>query len=185
MLGSMGCVRPSNSFVHVLYPQATGLVLLTHEGTMNHSGYRLALRLPALCLLLAVVTAPALAKPQAASSGTPSSEITAKKSKQKPRKGGVAEDKSASADQSAASASPGAASAAAPAAAPKRASKPAPSGTPSDADIAAAKASGKVWVNLSSGVYHKGGRWYGKTKNGKFMTEAQAKADGYKGSKRD
>jgi hypothetical protein len=60
-----------------------------------------------------------------------------------------------------------------------------PSATPATAkassqDIAAAKASGKVWVNTESGVYHKSGRWYGKTKNGKFMTEAEAKAAGYK-----
>jgi hypothetical protein len=55
----------------------------------------------------------------------------------------------------------------------------------SDADIAAAKASGKVWVNLDSGVYHKGGRWYGKTKNGKFMTVDEAKKAGYTAAKRD
>ena len=53
-------------------------------------------------------------------------------------------------------------------------------GTASSQEIAAAKASGKVWVNTESGVYHKGGRWYGKTKAGKFMTEAEAKAAGYK-----
>jgi uncharacterized iron-regulated membrane protein len=50
----------------------------------------------------------------------------------------------------------------------------------SSEEIAAAKASGKVWVNTESGVYHKSGRWFGKTKNGKFMTEAEAKAAGYK-----
>ena len=149
---------------------------------MNYARHKLTLWALAFSLVLTVAVLPALAEPQAASGGTPSSETTAKKSKQKPRKGGVAEDKSAAADQSTASASPGTA---APAAAPKRADKPAPSGTASDADIAAAKASGKVWVNLSSGVYHKGGRWYGKTKNGKFMTEAEAKAAGYKGSQRD
>jgi hypothetical protein len=55
----------------------------------------------------------------------------------------------------------------------------------SAADIAAAKAAHKVWVNLDSGVYHKGGRWYGKTKNGKFMTEDEAKKAGYKAAKRD
>lgn len=60
-----------------------------------------------------------------------------------------------------------------------------PSSTPSAADIAAAKASGKVWVNLESGIYHKGGRWYGKTKNGKFMTADEAKKAGYKAAKRE
>ena len=49
----------------------------------------------------------------------------------------------------------------------------------SDADISAAKASGKVWVNTSSGTYHKAGRYYGKTKQGKFMTEDDAKKAGY------
>jgi len=38
--------------------------------------------------------------------------------------------------------------------------------------------------NTESGVYHKSGRWYGKTKNGKFMTEAEAKAAGYKEAQR-
>jgi hypothetical protein len=55
----------------------------------------------------------------------------------------------------------------------------------SDAEIASAKSSGKVWVNLDSKVYHKGGRWYGKTKSGKFMTEDEAKAAGYKASQSD
>ncbi len=55
----------------------------------------------------------------------------------------------------------------------------------SESDIAAAKASGKVWVNLDSGLYHKGGRWYGKTKNGKFMTVDEAKKAGYTAAKRD
>jgi hypothetical protein len=59
------------------------------------------------------------------------------------------------------------------------------SSTPSASDIAAAKANGKVWVNLDSGVYHHGGRWYGKTKNGKFMTVDEAKKAGYKAAKRD
>jgi hypothetical protein len=60
-----------------------------------------------------------------------------------------------------------------------------PSGSASESEIAAAKASGKVWVNLDSGVYHKGGRWYGKTKNGKFMTVDEATKAGYKAAKRD
>jgi hypothetical protein len=62
----------------------------------------------------------------------------------------------------------------------KSASKTKSSGTPSAQEIAAAKASGKVWVNTETGMYHKSGRWYGKTKTGKFMTESDAKAAGYK-----
>ena len=65
------------------------------------------------------------------------------------------------------------------------ASKVATSTPPPASDIAAAKASGKVWVNLDTGVYHKGGRWYGKTKNGKFMTPDDARKAGYKAAKRD
>jgi hypothetical protein len=42
-----------------------------------------------------------------------------------------------------------------------------------------------VWVNTESHIYHKGGRWYGKTKAGKFMTESEAKAAGYKEAHRE
>src|SRR5579864_6607088 len=53
-------------------------------------------------------------------------------------------------------------------------------GAPSDKDIADAKAKGLVWVNTSSKVYHKDGQFYGKTKRGKFMTEADAQKAGYR-----
>jgi len=40
---------------------------------------------------------------------------------------------------------------------------------------------GMVWVNTDSGVYHKPGtHWYGKTKQGKYMTEADAQKAGYR-----
>jgi hypothetical protein len=59
----------------------------------------------------------------------------------------------------------------------------APVKTVSESEISAAKADGKVWVNTESGVYHKGGQWYGATKQGKFMTEQEAKQSGYKAAK--
>ena len=59
----------------------------------------------------------------------------------------------------------------------------APATTASESEIAAAKADGKVWVNTQTGVYHKGGKWYGATKEGKFMTEQDAIKAGYRASK--
>ena len=38
---------------------------------------------------------------------------------------------------------------------------------------------GMVWVNTKSKVYHvQASKWYGRTKHGKYMTEADAKAAG-------
>ena len=45
----------------------------------------------------------------------------------------------------------------------------------SSSEIASAKSKGLVWVNTDSKVYHKDGRYYGNTKQGKFMTEADAR----------
>lgn len=50
---------------------------------------------------------------------------------------------------------------------------------PTDAEIADAKAKGMVWANEKTKVYHKDDAQYGKTKHGKFMTEADAQAAGY------
>ena len=43
-----------------------------------------------------------------------------------------------------------------------------------------------VWVNTDSGVFHKeGSRWYGKTKQGKFMSEADALKQGFQAAKNE
>ena len=45
---------------------------------------------------------------------------------------------------------------------------------------AAGGGEGKVWVNTKSGTYHcEGTKYYGKTKAGEYMSEADAKAKGF------
>lgn len=73
---------------------------------------------------------------------------------------------------------------------PKTTPAPAPAASPRAPSAPAATAAqqppvkGMVWVNLSTKVYHKeGDRYYGNTKNGKFMTEADAIKAGYREAK--
>jgi DNA uptake protein ComE-like DNA-binding protein len=46
-------------------------------------------------------------------------------------------------------------------------------------------APGMVWVNLDTKIFHRAGdHWYGNTKHGKYMTEADALAAGYREAKK-
>jgi hypothetical protein len=60
-----------------------------------------------------------------------------------------------------------------------QAAKP-PAATPT-----APAAAGMVWVNTDTKVFHReGDRYYGKTKHGKYMTEAEAIQQGFRAAKK-
>jgi hypothetical protein len=80
--------------------------------------------------------------------------------------------KAAAADANATPAAAAPAPAAAPAAKNKQAPQP-------EAQQATGGGNGLVWVNSESHVYHKeGSKWYGKTKKGKYVSEADAIKEG-------
>jgi len=88
---------------------------------------------------------------------------------------------------------PAAAETAAPAAASNSAATPAATPTAKkhkapepQAVQAAGGGNGQVWVNTETHVFHKEGtKWYGKTKQGKYMSEAEAVKEGDKAAKNE
>ena len=133
------------------------------------------------CAMLLIALPPLCAFQEGQSAGSPAA--AEKKAKKKVK---VADGAGEAAGESPASAAPGEK----PAETPKRKAGTEASGsaqralpTVSASDIEAAKTSGKVWVNTQTGVYHKGGKWYGATKQGKFMSEQEAVQAGYRAFK--
>jgi cytoskeletal protein RodZ len=126
---------------------------------------------------------PAYAQPaQRTGDQTKTDSNTAKPTEKKNPDGAVTPKKNSSKNSAASTA------AAPPAATPNGASgNSAPATKPDAAKPGpSVKAGGMVWVNTDSGVYHKPGtRWYGKTKQGKYMTEADAVKAGYHAAKKE
>jgi hypothetical protein len=133
-------------------------------------------------IILMVITAFAAAPLVRAADPTPSpspavSATPAKKHSKKAKAAAAATASPAAVANPAAT--PEAASAATPAAKKHKAPEPQAAQAPGGGN-------GQVWVNTETHVYHKeGSKWYGKTKHGKYVSEADAVKEGDKASKNE
>jgi hypothetical protein len=133
-------------------------------------------------IILMVITAFAAAPVVRAADPTPSpspavSATPAKKHSKKAKAAAAATASPTAVSNPAAT--PEAASAATPAAKKHKAPEPQAAQAPGGGN-------GQVWVNTETHVYHKeGSKWYGKTKHGKYVSEADAVKEGDKASKNE
>jgi hypothetical protein len=132
-----------------------------------------------------IVAGNAVSHPQSPEQATDQTKTDSSTTKQTEKSAGSAATPKKNSSKNATASAPSAASPAVAPSAPPGGN--APAAKPDAAkQPPSAKNGGMVWVNTDSGVYHKPGtRWYGKTKQGKYMTEADAIKAGYKASARN
>ncbi len=151
---------------------------------MNRSRKNL---LPALLSALFLVSS-SLVLEAAAKPGSGQSESEGQSEKKAKKSGDSADRQDAGTKKSRKSKKSGEADSPAPGAtAPGSSSAPASDSAPAaKQQTTPPVGSGMVWVNTDSGIYHKpGSRWYGKTKQGKYLSEADALKAGYKAAKKN
>jgi cytoskeletal protein RodZ len=133
-----------------------------------------------IILIAAFAAVPLVRAADTTPSPSPRPEVSATPEKKKHSKKSTAPAAATTAPATATTAPSSAAAATTPAMKQHKA-PPAPQATQ-----AAGGGNGQVWVNTETHVYHKeGSKWYGRTKKGKYMSEADAAKEGDKPAKNE